>query len=73
MKNRIRLDTLTDAYRFVELASTITNTKIYITDGKGLKVSAKSVLGAVYSMEFDELFVESDKDVYSHLKEFIID
>lgn len=73
MKNRIRLDTLTDAYKFVEIASALSNTDVYITNGKGLKVSAKSILGAVYSLEFDELFVESNKDIYSHIKEFIID
>ena len=71
MKNRIRLDTHTDAMRFAQIASTLAG-KIKITDGDGHCVNAKSVLGMLYALEFDNLWVESENDIYSSIEEFII-
>jgi len=44
MKAKIRLDTMKDINQFVS-ACTCVKVPVYITDGAGLKVSAKSVLG----------------------------
>ena len=71
MKAQIRLDTLSDVQRFVAIASTQKGA-VHITDGDGLKVSAKSLLGALYALEFDELWCESDNDIYHAIEDFII-
>ena len=34
------------------------------------RVNAKSLLGALASMEWDELYCESDADIYTHIAEF---
>lgn len=72
MKAQIRLDTFTDAKRFVDIA-TKEEGAVYITDGKGLKVSAKSILGAMYSLEFDNLWCEAENDIYMMIRDFIIE
>jgi hypothetical protein len=54
MKVKIRLDTMKDINQFVGICSKVSG-PVYITDGAGLKVSAKSILGVMYSMEFEEL------------------
>jgi len=72
MKVRIRLDTLSDVHAFVKIASSCACGDVYITDGNGLKVSAKSILGALYALEFDELWCESEEDIYHNIKDFIV-
>ena len=71
MKAQIRLDTMSDVHRFVKIATAQTG-NIYITDDKGLRVSAKSILGALYALEFDNLWCESEIDIYHAIEEFII-
>ena len=57
MRVRINLDTMTKINQFVA--------DIFLTDAKrNFIVSAKSMLGAVYSMEWDEVWCEADEDVY---------
>ena len=71
MKCRIRIDTVTDAAEFAGIASGIDG-YVIITDGQGLRVNGKSVLGALHAMEFDTLWCESDVDAYYKFDKFII-
>ena len=71
MKNKIRIDTIQDVNKFVNITSQLEG-KITITDNAGLTVNAKSVLGALHAMEFEELWIESEKDIYSAIEPFVI-
>lgn len=71
MKNKIRIDTMQDVNKFVNITSQLDG-KITITDNAGLTVNAKSVLGALHAMEFEELWIESDKDIYSAIEPFVV-
>lgn len=71
MKNKIRLDTHTDAIRFAQIVSALGG-QITVTDGVNHRVNAKSVLGMLYALEFEELWVESENDIYRSIEEFII-
>ena len=71
MKAKIRLDTFTDARTFVNIVSALDG-HITITDNAGLCINAKSTLGVLYSLEFAELWCESDKDIRSKISAFII-
>ena len=71
MKVRIRLDTMRDAQDFVSITSRQEG-NIFITDNCGLRVNAKSVLGALYSLEFDELWCECDEDIYRRIERFVV-
>lgn len=68
---KIRLDTLSNAKEFVEIASKLPG-QIVIRDNTGMRVNAKSLLGMLYAMEFEELYCESENDIYSHIEKFIV-
>lgn len=70
MKVKIQLDTLSDVRRLVAAAIQVP-APVYITDGNGLKVSAKSMMGAIYSLEFDELWCECDMDIFHVIAPFM--
>ena len=69
MKAKVRIDTLSDALAFVKIISTLDG-KIVLYDGEGLRVN--SLLGVLHSIEFSELWCESDEDIRSRINEFIV-
>jgi hypothetical protein len=71
MRNRIRIDTVKQANELAAIAAGL-NGRITITDGNGLTVNAKSVLGALHAMEFENLWVDSEEDIYMAIEPFII-
>lgn len=74
MRARIRLDTISDINKFVNITSNLKQ-PITITDGNGLRVNAKSVIGVLHAMEFTQLLCETedDNDIYMAIKEFVIE
>lgn len=74
MRVRLRLDTLTDVNKFVNIIAALKQ-PITITDGNGLRVNAKSVIGVLHALEFDNLVCETedDNDIYMAIKEFVIE
>ncbi len=71
MKNKIRLDTMSDINEFVAI-TTKCNGRIVVKDDEGHCVNAKSLLGMVYAMEFKELYVESEENIYREISKFIV-
>ena len=70
MRIPIRIDTMRDATELSKIASSI-DADVYITDdASNLIVSAKSVIGCLYSMEFDKLWLVSSSDLYSKFSKF---
>lgn len=72
MRYQIRLETMSDVNRFVKIA-TACPTKIMLTDGDSFSVSGKSLLGAMYTMEWDKVYCESEKEIYHLIKDFIVE
>lgn len=72
MKVKIRLDTITDIGNFVVAVTHATSKgdRVYVTDGDRCCINAKSFLGLVAAREFDELWCESDKDIYTAIRHF---
>ncbi len=72
MRVKIQLDTITDIGNFVVAVSHATskNEKVYVTDGDRCCINAKSFLGLVAARDFDELWCESEKDIYSSIRQF---
>ncbi len=68
-KTKIELVGLTDVNKFVAITGKLPG-KIKLTDGDSYSVNAKSLLGALASMEWDELYCESETDIYTHIAEF---
>ena len=75
MKARIRLETITDIGNFVvavEMATASTD-KVYVTDGDRICINAKSFLGLVHAREFRKIYVESEKDIYTAIRSFVVE
>ena len=70
MKNKIRLEKMSDVTEFVKIA-TAAQGDVYLTDKRNFKVNGKSLLGVMYSLEFEEIWVESETDIYSQISKFI--
>ena len=70
MKTKIHLETINDVTAFIAVTNRVPE-PVYITDGANCKVSAKSLLGALYSMEFSELWCECEKDIYHLIYPFV--
>lgn len=71
MKVRIRLDTASDIANFVLVTSKIKE-DVYVTDGNRLCINGKSFLGLAHASEFDQLWCECDRDIYTLIKQFIV-
>ena len=73
MRIKIRLDTMSDVNSFVN-DMTKSGAKVYLTDkNRDFIVSAKSLLGAVYSMEWDEIWCESAENIYHLVSKYAAD
>ena len=69
---RIRVDTLADVNRFVGIATKIPG-KLILTDDESFTVNGKSLLGAMYTFEWDQIICEAETEIYSKIRDFIID
>lgn len=70
MKVKINIDTLSKINQFVSICSQF-DYKVNLIDGSGYCVSAKSLVGAVATMDWSQVFVECEKDIYSYIVDFI--
>lgn len=72
-KIKVILDTESSIKEFVGLASTI-NEPVYLEDGVGLRVNAKSLMGVMYgTSEFVNLYVISENEnIASKFIKFIV-
>lgn len=71
MRAKINIDTLSKIYSFVGICSNV-NSKVNLIDGSGYMVSAKSLIGAIATMDWNEVFVECEEDIYSKIKDFVV-
>jgi hypothetical protein len=71
MRVKLRLDTMRDIKGFVNTVSAIAE-KVHLQDDEGHCVSAKSIMGALYSMEWDNIYCECDRDISGAILKWII-
>ena len=73
MKIKINIDTESAAARLVGIATSL-SAPVYLTDGKHMRVSAKSMLGAIYAtMDFNEVWLESEEDYHFKFRDFAVE
>ena len=70
-RTQIRLDTLSEVNKFVEVMSRV-NDRVWLEDGNGCRVSAKSLLGALYSLEWNEIHCYCETDISGYLIPWIM-
>ena len=61
---------MNDISEFVGIANKI-KAPISLAGGD-FKVSAKSLLGAIYTMEWQEVWCECSEDIYSKIEKFVV-
>ena len=72
MRVKIRLDTMQDVLKLVNIATGIDGS-ITISDGNGSVVSAKSLLGGILAkMEFENIYCECEKDISGKLLDLMV-
>ena len=71
MRVKIRLDTLNDVNHLVKIATCVPD-NITLEDGNGMCVSAKSLLGSIYAMEFANIYCCCDRDITAHIMDLMI-
>ena len=71
MRQRISLDTMSDVQTFVNVVSKV-DSKVVLEDNNGHRVSASSLLGALYSMEWECIYCYCEKDISGIILPWII-
>jgi hypothetical protein len=72
MKARINIDTLSKINDFVNICSQI-DCRVDLIDGSSYCVSAKSIIGAIATTDWSQVFVKCEQDIYMKIKDFIVD
>ena len=75
MRVKINLDTMTDIANFVLAVHYATgkHDQVWVKDTNGSCINAKSFLGLVAVRDFNEVWCESEKDIYSAIKRFEVE
>lgn len=68
-RDRIYLETESDIVDFISCVTPL-GCPVVVTDGEGMRVNAKSMLGMLYAMTFSEMWCECDKDIYMYIRDF---
>ncbi len=71
MKAKIRLDTMKDIQSFVSVVSDVPD-KVTLEDDEGNRVSAKSLLGAIYTFEWANIYCCCERDIAGLILEWIV-
>lgn len=72
MRVRINLDKFSDIVSFVQICEEI-EAPVHLTDGDVFRVSAKSIIGAMATIEWKQLWCECEQDIYMKIKNFIVE
>lgn len=72
MKAKVNLDTMSRINAFVAVCSRL-DCKVDLIDGNGYRVSAKSLIGAICTMDWNQVFIECERDIYAYVQEFLAD
>ena len=68
-RDKIYLETEGAIMEFIAAVTSIPY-QVVVTDGNGMRVNAKSMLGMLYAMTFSEMWCECDHDIYPLIREF---
>ena len=70
MKERVNLDTMSKINAFVGVCSRL-DCRVDLVDGNNYRVSAQSLVGVLATVDWSEVFVECEKDIYAYIQDFL--
>ena len=71
MRQKIQLDTMSDIRNFVAAVSKVEH-RVTLEDDEGHRVSASSLLGAIYSLEWEHIYCYCEKDISGTILPWIV-
>ena len=72
-KVKIRLETLTDINKFINIVTPLPGKIVIKNSNEDFIVNAKSIFVMVCALNYDDLWLESEHDIYSHIKDFLVE
>lgn len=69
---KINLITFQDVQEFIAIVTTLSGTILLEDPDNGFKINAKSLLGAMASIEWENIYVVSDEDIYTAISKFAV-
>ncbi len=72
MRMKINLDTQSDVLEFCKIVSDLPGEVriVGMDNGQQVSVNAKSLLGLLYSQTWNDIWCESENDIYSSISKF---
>lgn len=70
-RTEIRLDTLSNVNKFVEVMNRISD-PVWLEDGGNIRVGAKSMLACLYSLEWQKIYVLCERDINAYLMPWMV-
>lgn len=70
---RINLVTTSDIAEFTNICQKIDGKVELFCKKTGYRVNGKSLLGCLAATEFEEVYVNSDEDIYGKIEKFVMD
>lgn len=70
-RTEIRLDTMQSINKFIEVVGHL-HDQVWLEDGKGSRVNAKSVLGCLYSFEWTHIYCYCERDINAYIMPWIV-
>ena len=75
MKMKINLDTQSDVLEFCKIVSGVNGEVrvVGVDGGQKVSINAKSLLGLLYCQTWNDIWCESEQDIYSMISKFAAD
>jgi hypothetical protein len=70
-RTEIRLDTMQSVNKFVEVMGRLTD-QVWLEDGSGARVNAKSLLGCLYSLEWTHIYCYCERNISAYLMPWMV-
>lgn len=72
-KVKIRLETLTDINKFINIVSQLPGKIVVKNSTEDFIVNAKSIFVMICALNYDDLWLESEQDIYNYIKDFLVE
>ena len=73
MRTRIRLETMSDINKFINIVTPLPGKIVVKNSNEDFIINAKSIFVMICALNYNDLWCESENDIYSHIKDFIIE
>ena len=73
MRARIRLETMSDINKFINIVTPLPGKIVVKNSDEDFIINAKSIFVMICALNYNDLWCESENDIYSHIKDFIVE